>query len=54
MTTHGRATPLSWNTVKKSRLARLHTRYELYLKCSSQARRSTASHGGYTAINLRV
>mgnify|MGYP005815579199 CR=1 FL=1 len=31
MTTHGRATPLSWKTVKKSQLARRRTRYELQM-----------------------
>ena len=29
MTTHGRATPLAWKTVKKSKLKRRRTRYEL-------------------------
>lgn len=31
MTTHGRATPLAWKTVKKSKLARRRTRYELQM-----------------------
>jgi hypothetical protein len=31
MTTHGRGTPLAWKTVKKSKLARRRTRYELQM-----------------------